>query len=82
MQQSNWQIKNGLIDFNEALALFIKYFTKHINTEQNYNSAINLYCDLYLFSSESTSIKLLTEILKKELKYVVEIFSKTSFHTF
>ncbi|MFC4163894.1 hypothetical protein ACFOWU_09525 [Epilithonimonas zeae] len=63
--QSNWQIKNGLIDFNEALALFIKYFTKQINAEQNYNNAVNLYCDLYLLLSESTSIKLLKEILKK-----------------
>ena len=76
VQQSNWQIKNGLIDFNEALALFIKYFTKQINTEQNYNSAINLYCDLYLFSSESTSIKLLTEILKKGIEICGENFFK------
>ncbi len=76
VQQSNWQIKNGLIDFNEALALFIKYFTKQINTEQNYNNAINLYCDLYLLLSESTSIKVLKEILKKGYEICGENFFK------
>lgn len=76
VQQSIWQIENGLIDFNEALALFIKYFTKQINTEQNYNNAVNLYCDLYLLLSESAIIKLLKEILKKGFEICGENFFK------
>ena len=76
LQQSNWQIKNGLIDFNEALALFIKYYAKQINTEQNYNCAISLYCDLYLLLSESTSVKLLEDILKKGYEICGENFFK------
>ncbi|MEM8520653.1 NACHT domain-containing protein [Flavobacterium sp. PL12] len=84
LEQTIWQLDHNLIDFNDSLSLFIKYFVKRIATEEELISIIQLYNDLYLLLSESVDSSLIKLILIKGdeimgedflVKYVPSIIS-------
>jgi len=91
LEQSIWQLDHDLIDFKDSISLFIEYFIKRITTEEEFNSIVQLYNDLYLLLSESADTSLLKhilikghEVLGKEFldKYVPDIISAINIKAF
>lgn len=65
LEQMIWQLEHDLVDFRDAIALFIKYFVIRTENEVEYSSIVQLYNGLYLLLSESDNSSLLKIILDK-----------------
>ena len=76
LEQTIWQLENDLIDFKDSIALFIKYFIKRVTRKEEFESLVELYCDLFLILAESTNSSLLKYILEKGYEIVEEDFLK------
>ena len=65
LEQTIWQLEHDLVDFRDAIALFIKYFLRRTENEVEYRSIVQLYNRLYLLLAESDNSSLLKIILDK-----------------
>lgn len=73
-EQTAWQLEHNLIDFNEAMSLFIKFFVERTKSQDEFVSIVQLYTHLYLLLSESTDLSLLQTILSKGHKILERKF--------
>ncbi|MFO7852008.1 MAG: NACHT domain-containing protein [Bacteroidales bacterium] len=64
-EQTIWQLEHDLVDFRDAIALFIKYFVIRTENEVEYRSIVQVYNGLYLLLAESDNSSLLKIILEK-----------------
>lgn len=73
-EQAIWQLKNDLVDFKDTITLFIKHFVKRTKSEEEFQSIVQLYNDLYLLLAESSDSSLLKSILEKGYEIFKEDF--------
>jgi hypothetical protein len=74
LEQTIWQLENNLIDFKDAITLFIKYFVIRTESKAEFKSIVQLYSDLYLLLAESADSSLLKSILEKGYRILKEDF--------
>lgn len=63
--QLQWQLTEGLLDFEDAMSIFIESYIKRVANEHEYKGAIQLYSEILLFISETEGVYLLDMILNK-----------------
>lgn len=63
LEQLKWQIEHNLIEFTEAMALFIKYYMKRAKNRCQFDKAVDLYINIYLLLEESGETTVLSEVL-------------------
>lgn len=74
LEQAIWQLENDLVDFKDTITLFIKHFVKRTKSEEEFQSIVQLYNDLYLLLAESSDSSLLKSILEKGYEIFNEDF--------
>lgn len=60
-----WQLENGLIDFEESFAIILERYIERCSNKQEYNLALLSYCLLFLFLAENPRVSILKKLLSK-----------------
>lgn len=75
--QLQWQLNNGLIDFEDALVVFIEGYVERVASEDEYKYVVQLYTEVLLFISETSGPFLLKQILNSGYSLLKKQFLKT-----
>lgn len=63
--QLQWQLREGLIDFEGSLSIFLESYLERVENESDYNEAFQLYLEIPLFISTNPTTYLLNQVLEK-----------------
>lgn len=74
VEQTTWQLEHDLVDFRDAITLFIKHFVNRVKSEDEFRTIVQLYNGLYMLLAESANASLLKTILDKGYKILQEHF--------
>jgi hypothetical protein len=65
LRQLKWQLKKGLVEFEESMSLFIEYYILRTDSHADFLLGFELYTKLFLLVSEDHQKHLLKKIMQK-----------------